>query len=513
MKRLIIIISILFLFNFAYSQTRAWTIMCYLAADNNSEMPTMQYLNELEEIGSDTNVSIIVQIDRWETGCESIYNYPDDLSDGDWKTCRRYYIEYDTDPINIGSTYIDIGEVDMSKKETMIDFFDWVINWEINNNCKADRYLLWTASYGWGWRGSQIDYMDNNSPNNCCDCCSMSTINLADAISHFYTLSGKKIDIIFFTTCLMNELEILYQIKDYVKFVVGSEELIHDELNLGVKEIIQNFVINYSSDSKELAKQIVQMKPDGFNTLSAIDVSLIDTLLIPYDDLIFTLLEYDYTYWSNEIHYIRKTCSLTTFGYMGYLRDLGDFGRIVSLFPDFPQIIKDKGANLLQSINNVVIENKANTNVYPNAYGISFFFPDLDNIDYFTDYPAWKAEYDRLSICSNFWWDEYLPANASLDSEFPLFLENALEYIKVYPNPLRKSEYNPLNLENIKVGTELIIYNICGEKILEMGVDRSYLTFPLHIVNKQGKRVSSGIYFFRFIYRGKERLIKVAVLN
>lgn len=74
-----------------------WTVMVYMAADNNLEYYGVEDMNELEHAGSSQEVNIIVQFDRHEDdNIQSGYTG----SNGDWSDTRRFYVEYDEDPEN-----------------------------------------------------------------------------------------------------------------------------------------------------------------------------------------------------------------------------------------------------------------------------------------------------------------------------------------------------------------------------------------------------------------------------
>src|SRR6056297_932537 len=147
MKKVLIIIGLLFsVIIVSHPQTdfknsKEWTVMVYLDADNNLESAGIDDINEMEAIGSDENVNIVVQMDR-------IDGY--DSSNGDWTSTRRYYIEKDSNGYdsNIISTMEeDLGEVNMGKEETVKNFIDWSVQ-----NYPADRYFIIFWNHGGGWR-------------------------------------------------------------------------------------------------------------------------------------------------------------------------------------------------------------------------------------------------------------------------------------------------------------------------------------------------------------------------
>ena len=78
-----------------------WTVMIYMAGDNDLEGFALGDLNEMEFSGSTPQVNIVAQLDRSE-----LY----DSSQGNWTDTRRYYITPDASIARLNST--EVGSVD-----------------------------------------------------------------------------------------------------------------------------------------------------------------------------------------------------------------------------------------------------------------------------------------------------------------------------------------------------------------------------------------------------------------
>ena len=115
-----------------------WTVMVYLAADNNLEAAGLTDLNEMEQAGSTDQVNILVELDR-------AHGYS--TADGDWRGARRYRVEADDDWDVINSPVaVDLGEVDSGAPETFIDFIGWGVE-----NYPAEKYAFIIWNHGWSW--------------------------------------------------------------------------------------------------------------------------------------------------------------------------------------------------------------------------------------------------------------------------------------------------------------------------------------------------------------------------
>ena len=115
-----------------------WTVMVYLAADNNLEGAALTDLNEMETAGSTDDVNILVEIDRAEGHS---------TADGNWTGARRYHVQQDDDMGTITSPVaVDLGEVDSGDAQTFIDFIEWGVE---NYPAKRTAFIIW--NHGWGW--------------------------------------------------------------------------------------------------------------------------------------------------------------------------------------------------------------------------------------------------------------------------------------------------------------------------------------------------------------------------
>ncbi len=187
------------------SEAKEWTIMIYSASDNNLENDQLTDINDMEKLGSNDYMDIVVQVDRGYTA--------DTPQGGDWTGARRYLIQKDTDPINYNSPILaELGQVDMAAPETLAEFVEFTVN-----NFPAKHYMLIIADHGSGWEG----FIDDSSHH----AGQMSTPELDQALEQVKERTGAQIDILGFDACLMGSTEVAYQVRDAAGFLVASEEL------------------------------------------------------------------------------------------------------------------------------------------------------------------------------------------------------------------------------------------------------------------------------------------------
>jgi hypothetical protein len=183
-----------------------WTVLFYIAADNNLESYALADFNEMEFTGSTPGVNVVVQIDRAD-------GY--DASNGNWTGARRYFVTQDTSLTKIGSQELDdIGETNTGDPATLVDFATWAIN-----AYPADRYALILWDHGGSWLGVAND--------NSADGDGLTLPELDSALSQIVQTTGiGQFEMIGFDACLMGSLEVYSAIAPYARYGVGSADLI-----------------------------------------------------------------------------------------------------------------------------------------------------------------------------------------------------------------------------------------------------------------------------------------------
>ena len=122
-----------------------WLVLLYQDADDETlEKDVFIDLNEAEMVGSSDMVTIVSQMDRYDGAFDG---------DGDWTTTKRFLVTQGNDLETIESEELDdIGEVDMSDPDTLIDFAIWAIR-----TYPAEHYAIIMSDHGMGWLGGWTD--------------------------------------------------------------------------------------------------------------------------------------------------------------------------------------------------------------------------------------------------------------------------------------------------------------------------------------------------------------------
>jgi subtilisin family serine protease len=374
-----------------------WLFMVYLDADNNLESAGIDDFNEMETAGSTDNVAIAVQMDRAER------DYSDDTTNGNWTGTKRFYVTQDTDTSIINSPVIeDLGEVNMGDPEVLQSFIEWAVA-----NYPAQHYALVLWNHGSGWRGREGDFESVKSI--CIDDESgdeLTMTELRSALNAANLSTGKTLDIVGFDACLMQMVEVAYQImgsasRPLVDMTVGSEETEPGD-GWDYASTLTALTTDPAMTPAELGTQIVNDYVDSYSsswdiTQSAVNLDYLETLATAVDSLAIAM-----TNAPGDWDAISTARSSAQEYYYYYYIDLYHFAQLVNEDATISQTVRDAASDVMTAVNNAVIA-EGHTSSVGNSHGISIYYPETSG-NFFSDY-----ETDVLFTADTHW-DDFLYA-------------------------------------------------------------------------------------------------------
>jgi hypothetical protein len=284
-----------------------WTILVYLASDNDLEEFALRDINEMESIQLPDNVNIVVQIDRAKGF---------DLSNGNWETTRRGRIQYDTDESIVNSSLEDIGETNTGDPATLQAFIEWG-----TQTYKADHYGVIIWNHGSGLGGTSYDDLSGSN---------LEIVEATQAFTNAKDSEGNPIELslIGFDACLQGLVEQAYDIRNLTDVMVASQDL-EPGNGWDYKAWLEKLAANPRVNAEELGAQIVDAYGEAYNnrqTLSAIRTgeggALLDALKEAINGLTSALLA-DPS--AENLDAITKARYASKAFYNGYNLDLGQF--------------------------------------------------------------------------------------------------------------------------------------------------------------------------------------------
>ncbi|MHA1266582.1 MAG: clostripain-related cysteine peptidase [Candidatus Helarchaeota archaeon] len=328
-----------------------WTYMVYVDADNNLDSYGVDDINEMETgyiDSASSDVNVIVFIDREYSGA------------------KTYKISHDSSPSVITSSILTTGfpsEPNMGSKATLKNFITYVFN-----NFPADKYVLDLWDHGGGIFGICWDDSSGNDK--------LSFDEVDEAIGEACSAAGEIIDILAMDACLMHMLEVDYEMREYVNYIVASEETIPGS-GYPYNDMINRLCNNPTQSAATYASAMVDDYHTSYSisydtTLSAVDVttSSITALMGAFNEFVTQLRAQIGAGRSSQIASARAA---TQEFYYDFFVDLYDFAE--EAYSRISDSTFQTAANqLMQNISNAVLNSKQHNN--PDAHGISIYFPD-----------------------------------------------------------------------------------------------------------------------------------------
>jgi hypothetical protein len=353
-----------------------WTIMVYMAADNNLEWPGIDDFLEMALVGSTGEVNIVVQFDR-------IPGYTSEY--GNWTTTKRYLVTAGMVP-DAASALEDIGEANMGDPQTVIDFGTWAMG-----TYPADQYCFVFWDHGFGWKLQDDSFMGRGVCYDETDRDALMVSEVRDALNTITDNGMNPIDLIGFDACLMQMIEIGYAIADYGGYITASED--GEPLDgWSYDEFLASLIADPSMSPKSLGAEIVATYVGP--TLSTVNLTLLDSCISDISDLGVVLQ--DDTFRTG----IYDAMFAVDGYYTGGLRkEYVDLYHLIQLLKDYiVDIDVDTYAQLIMDNINNSVTSKINGPGRNNSNGISIYAPSKE----------YDHRYGDLLFSLDSQWDEFL---------------------------------------------------------------------------------------------------------
>lgn len=381
-----------------------WTVIVYADADDEILEGDVWFdVNEMELVGSNPQMNIVVQLDR----AQGAFN-----GDGDWTDTRRYLISQDNDVNTITSPVVEsIGEADMGNPQTLVDFVSWAIQ-----KYPAKKYILIMSDHGAGWANGFSDLSSGNT---------LSLPEITNSIAQVQqAMNGQKFEIIGFDACLMGMIEVYGSLYPYSNYMIASEEVIPatgwsytawlqrlaQNPTVGGREASEYIVSTYIVEDTALtmtrpAAEISQIEAD--TTLSAIDSARVPELINAMNQFISTLANVDQEWVAQGRQYTRSYYSVFDESLPSPFIDLINFAEIMATTND-PAIVQ-ANEQLRIAAGNAIISEKHGSGM-AGSYGISIHFPisDIYQFTEFSNDAPLRYGIDAASFLEQSSWDEFL---------------------------------------------------------------------------------------------------------
>lgn len=398
--------------------TREWTVMVYMAGDNNLEEFGRRDLLEMKEVGSTPEVAVVAQFDRMQDGAT-----------------KRYYLQYGT---ALDADVVDtLPETNTGDPRELAQFMLWAMG-----NYPAKRYALVLWNHGVGWKEDDVyrmverrggrpyrrlailirrwrralerptlfastletilargiafddtsrDFLDN--------------IEMRRAIDSALLLGQvPKLDLLGFDACLMSMIEVAYQVKDLARYVVGSQDT-EPGAGWNYAPILSALVSDPTMGADTLSRIIVEAFAASYSddepiTQSALATEYIDDVVSALDDLCRYVLDNP----DQPCDVIIGRASRTAQRYSDDdYKDLYDLCEQIARRSDNLPELRQRAEALMALLSppgdDRFIHAEAHRGVHlGRSHGVSIYYPRFELSPY----------YKRLDFAGDCYWDELL---------------------------------------------------------------------------------------------------------
>ncbi|MGI5860885.1 MAG: clostripain-related cysteine peptidase [Myxococcales bacterium] len=359
-----------------------WTLMVFLNGDNNLDSYAADDLEEMERVGSDMYVNIIVLQDSSRNGDTRMLR----INQGNSQTLNH----------PLGS------EVDMGNWQSLRDFGVWAVQ-----NFPARHYALIVWNHGDGWRSeravrSPLFKGFSNDDTNTEEGISITNGDYARALSAITQTTGGRLDMVGFDACLMGMYEVAKATAPFARYLVASSETEPAD-GWSYDDFLAQLLANHNMDAATLGTAIADtyFAESHYNsTLAVTDLDTIPALDAAVTGFANALMASSSLY--SSINSVRNA-SQEFYDYDNI--DLADFAdRVAAMSGASPALISAANAVAAQ-VRASVVHNKAQSD-YPGANGLAIYLPgrnDGTDSAYFDTGATWSIDTT---------WDEFLQSFA-----------------------------------------------------------------------------------------------------
>ncbi len=404
-----------------------WTVMLYQDADDKIlEQDIYVDLNEAERVGSSAQVNIVAQVDRYRGGYQG---------DGNWTSAKRFYVTQDDDLQRVRSQQMaDLGEVNMSDTQTLVDFVRWAAE-----TYPADKYVLILSDHGMGWPGGWSDPTVSGSEDRSIPLTSalgnqMYLMEIDEALEQIRAETGiDKFELVGMDACLMGHLEVLSALAPHARYAVVSQET-EPALGWAYTSFLGTLTANPGIDGGQLGQVIVDSyiaedqrvvddqarsefvgrgatarqlanKLQRDITLTAIDLQTLPELMASVDDFAYALQGVNQRTVAQARNYAQAFTSIFGSNVPASYVDLGNFAQLLKRESGNATVSQAADA-IMAALGRTVIAEKHGPNK-PGATGVSVYFP---NSQLYRSAVAGPQSYTAIArrFAQDSLWDDFL---------------------------------------------------------------------------------------------------------
>ncbi len=389
-----------------------WTVLVHFSIDNDIDYSferessiVSNYLETLEAIeANDYNdsIDIVVLMDCYNMDSNG-NGYSSYFDDGYYHLTGRDFSD---------DLMVDISEINSGDLSETKAFMDWAYK-----NYPGSNYMYSIFNHGMGFDDRNIQgtysiptnrgigFDDSHSD-------ALSHNELDSATAYLKKLIGKNIDLFYTFACLMGGVEMAYEVKDNVDYLLFSEESF--PADYWSYEALEAITYNPSISGEDLGVAFCDSAYDYFKGYRGFTLSLVDTSKV--DNLYDSLNTYGQIAGSSigssqtQANYF-NTAAKDAFSMFGdydiehYYMDLGDYLSNIESNYNFSNSVRTAAGNVNDALDSAVVYNTQYD--YPEATGLTIFHNIWDSVAQYS-----LSAYRNILDFGNNDWVDYLTVMA-----------------------------------------------------------------------------------------------------
>ncbi len=329
----------------------SWTVLVYIAGDNNLSNAAIQNINDMEAAALPANLTLVVQSDLPEDSA-----YPGG---------QRRLIRPDNSPQITSPLIQNLGPINSGDQRTLYDFASWGFK-----RYPSDRraLIVWGHGNSWFKGGGKWICPDDDAQSHL----SVSNGHLKGALTGLPHL-----DILILDACSMQSVEVLTELKNVADYIIGSEDEV-PYTGFPYQQMMPCF--DGSEPPEAVCTQIVDAYIASYDTYGSQNpndypyaVTCSAVKMQPFEAFLQELKHFSlkYRYRAVELLGLRAGCFEMNHGYCDV--DVYEYFGKVSTTPSDPELRAD-AARVLAAWQEVVVH-KGNLTHAADVGGAAIWFP------------------------------------------------------------------------------------------------------------------------------------------
>ncbi|MFC1612114.1 clostripain-related cysteine peptidase, partial [Myxococcota bacterium] len=296
-----------------------------------------------------------------------------------------------------GIAVVDVPEINTGAVTTYTDFFAWVVS-----SYPADRYAISV----WGHGGGALSGINPDDTSGDW----LDPVEVGQTMSFLADLVGAKIDLVYFTNCVTQMVENLYEVRESVEYVVAGETLtgVWDDVLVIIDEspardtesIADSTTLRQESTAPGYEKDVV------FSSVDTSSVAALSNLINTLAGLLIQVANEGPAQREQILTLVRQTEDMEYFATPSYLGTYVDLHHMCRQLLVLGGDVEAAAREIMDLLSNQLVTQlfiqSDDVGRWVESRGVSIYHPnELPYLDY-------DPTYDGLDFVVDTQWDEYL---------------------------------------------------------------------------------------------------------